>query len=119
MVGNNQRIATLLVDLRGRFRANPLLHADNWLGVDTHNIVWKNYETRFYYFPVQFRQGIDRPSPKDLEELALQEDKPGLNPRSDVWERILSEHAEAIDVVVVWKSAQRLDAVTDRWFRTG
>ena len=59
-IGRNQRIATLLVSTRSRFRSNPLLHADNWLGVDTGNIVWNNYETRHYYFPVHFRPAINR-----------------------------------------------------------
>jgi hypothetical protein len=52
-VGRRQRIATLLVTTRSRFRTNPLLHAECWLGVDTGNIVWNNYETVHYYFPVR------------------------------------------------------------------
>ena len=56
-----QRIGTLLVQIRSRFRANPLIHADNWLGVGTGNILWSNYEAQFYYFPVQFRDRIACP----------------------------------------------------------
>ena len=62
LVGRNQRIVTLLVSSQGRFRANPLLHAENWLGVDTGNVVWNNYEALHYYFPVQFRPEIERPA---------------------------------------------------------
>ena len=32
------------------------------------------------------------------------------------WEKILAQHAESIDVVVVWKSDPALDAITARWF---
>ena len=32
------------------------------------------------------------------------------------WEKILSQHADSIDVVVVWKSDPALDAITARWF---
>jgi hypothetical protein len=32
------------------------------------------------------------------------------------WERILSRSANAIDVVLVWKSDERLEAITRRWF---
>ena len=52
-----QRIVTLLVTLARPVSPNPLLHAENWLGVDTGNIIWNNYETLHYYFPVQFRPG--------------------------------------------------------------
>ena len=57
LIGTRQRIAALLVSTKSRFRSNPLLHAVDWLGVDSGNIVWNNYETLHYYFPVQFRTG--------------------------------------------------------------
>jgi hypothetical protein len=115
-VGKRQRIATLLVSTRSRFRANPLLHVDNWLGVDTGNIVWSNYETVYYYFPVQFRPGIERPQPGELETISIHEDPSEAAERVRDWERLLTNHAGAIDVVVVWKSDPALDAVTLRWF---
>ena len=74
LVGRDQRIAPLLIGIRSRFRANPLLHADSWLGVGTGNILWSNYEARYYYFPVQFRPGLDRADPKDFERLSLSSD---------------------------------------------
>ena len=85
LVGRGKRIATLLLDIRGRFRVNPLLHVDNWLGVGTGNIVWNNYETRYYYFPVQFRPGIDRPDSSDLEWLAIHDDPSDAPARAVVW----------------------------------
>jgi hypothetical protein len=115
-VGNGQRIAALLVSTRSRFRANPLLHAVDWLGVDSGNIVWNNYETLHYYFPVQFRSGIDRPLPDDLEWVSLQEDPGEAAARGRAWAKILGQHAESIDVLVVWKSDAALDAITARWF---
>ena len=72
--GNGKRIAALLVATGSRFRANPLLHAVNWLGVDTGNVIWNNYETLHYYFPVQFQAGIDRPHPDEFEWVSLHED---------------------------------------------
>jgi hypothetical protein len=116
LVGKGQRIATLLVSTRSRFRANPLLHVDNWLGVDTGNIIWSNYETLYYYFPVQFRPGIERPHPGDLELISLHEEPSQKAQRVRDWERLLSAHAGAIDVVVTWKHDPALDAVTLRWF---
>jgi len=114
--GRNQRIVTLLVTSRGRFRANPLLHVENWLGVDTGNVIWNNYETLHYYFPVQFRAGIERPHPGDLELVSLHEDTKERAGRLRDWERILSRYADSIDVVLVWKSDEQLEDITKRWF---
>ncbi len=82
LAGRNQRIAPLLTAIRSRFRANPLMHADCWLGIATGNILWSNYETRYYYFPVQFQPGLDRTDPKDYEYLSLLSDpRPAPNAR--------------------------------------
>jgi hypothetical protein len=116
-VGRGRRVAYLPASLRSRFRANPMLHVDNWLGVDTDNIIWGDYETRHYYFPVQFRPGVDRPRPDELEELALR-DAPGeAAERARDWEHLLGRHADAIDVLVAYKDDPQLDAVSARWFR--
>jgi hypothetical protein len=115
-VGRGQRIATLLLDIRGRFRANPLLHVDNWLGVGTGNIVWSNYETRYYYFPVQFRPGIDRPDSSDLEWLAIHDDPSDAPARAVIWKYILTHHLGAIDTVLVWRDNPTFSAITSQWF---
>ena len=112
-VGRSQRVATLLNGIPTRFRANPLLHADALLGIDNGNVLWNNYETRYYYFPVQFRAGLDRPDSKELEEISLD-----LDPerRAERWERLLEDHHRSIDVLVVRGTDPRLDAITRRWF---
>src|SRR5262249_13175301 len=115
-VGRLQRIATLLVTTRSRFRTNPLLHAENWLGVDTGNIVWNNYETVHYYFPVHFRAGIDRPGPADLERISIREGPKEAASRKSDWEQVLERHARSIDVLLVWKRDEELDAITARYF---
>ena len=116
LIGRDQRIAPLLTGIRSRFRANPLLHADSWLGVGTGNILWSNYEARYYYFPVQFRPGMDHPDPKDFERLSWTSDpRPGED-CVKLWEQLLSRHARSIDRVVAWKSDPLLDAITGRWY---
>ena len=114
VVGRGQRIAPLLTGIRSRFRANPLLHADSWLGVGTGNILWSNYEARYYYFPVQFRPGLDRPDPKDFERLSDTSDPRPGEACARLWEQLLSRHARSIDRVVAWKSDPLLDAITGR-----
>jgi hypothetical protein len=116
LVGRNQRIAPLLTGIRSRFRANPLLHADSWLGLSTGNILWSNYEARYYYFPVQFRPGLDRPDPQDFERLSLTSDPSPGETCVGIWEQVLSRHARSIDRVVCWKSDPLLDAITGRWY---
>jgi hypothetical protein len=115
-VGRLKRIVTLLVTTRSRFRTNPLLHAENWLGVDTGNIVWNNYETVHYYFPVHFRAGIDRPGPAELERISIREGPEEATSRASAWEQVLARHANSMDVLLVWKRELGLDAVTARYF---
>lgn len=115
-VGQGQRIATRLTDLRSPFRASPLLHADCALGVDTGNIIWSDYETRFYYFPVQFRDGLDlRPDPEVMERIALA--RPSSPERATLWADLLRRHRRRIEVVVSYGNDPPLDAITLRWYR--
>jgi hypothetical protein len=94
-----------------------LLHADCLLGVGTGNIIWGNYETRYYYFPIQFRPGLERPDAGTLEAIALEDDPRNTAARAAEWEELLARHHTVIDVLVVWGSDPRLDAIHARWFR--
>jgi hypothetical protein len=116
LVGQRQRVATLLNQIRSRFRANPVLHADCWLGIRTGNIIWSNYETRHYYFPVQFRGGIEQPRSYDLEWLAIHNSAKEMKACAELWDYLLTKHARSIDTVLVWKSSPELDAITEREF---
>jgi hypothetical protein len=119
LIGRNQRIVTLLVNTESRFRVNPLLHAENWLGVDTGNVVWNNYEALHYYFPVQFRPEIERPHAGDLEMISLQSYPEDKAKRLRSWEeKVMAPHAKSIDVVVFWQSDPELEAITKRWFES-
>ncbi len=115
-VGQGERVGTLLVGLRGRFRANPLLHADNLLGIGNGNILWSNYETRFYYFPVRVREGIEHPPAVEFERVARLD---GLNEapeRARKWRELLETHVEAIDILIVRGFDSQLEAINARWF---
>ena len=116
LVGRNNRIVTLLATSRSRFRANPLLHADNWLGVDSGNVVWNNYETLHYYFPVQFQEGMTRPHAGDIELVTLHEAPEEQDARCSDWEKILSRYVNSIDVILIWKRNEPLERITKRWF---
>jgi hypothetical protein len=111
-IGTKQRVATLLIGIPSRFRANSILHADNLLGVDTENIIWNNYETRHYYFPVQFCPGVDRPDAWQLEKLALED----RDDRAERWRHELEAHHPSIDVILAWGKDPELDRISDVWF---
>ncbi len=113
VVGRNQRVVALPGRMPPRYRANPMMHADNLLGVGTGNIVWSDYETQFYYFPVQFRDGLDRPPARRIEEVAL-----GQAGRAADWADLLDRHHRSIDVLVLWGADPLLVATAGRWFRT-
>ena len=113
VVGRGQRVVTMPGRMPPRYRSNPMTHADNLLGVGTGNIVWGDYETQFYYFPVQFRDGLDRPPARRIEEVALGQDE-----RADDWAELLDRHHRSIDVLVLWGADPLLVAIGDRWFRT-
>ena len=115
-VGTGQRVAALLIDTRTPFRANPLLHADCALGVGTGNVIWGDYETRFYYFPVHVVAGLDHPDPAELEWIALHGSAADSAERARRWGALLERHHGAIDRVVVWGRDAELDARTTRWF---
>jgi hypothetical protein len=116
VVGRDRRIGTLLIDTKRRFRANPLLHADNLLGVGTGNVVWSNYETRYYYFPVQFRENLDRPASETFEEVATMIDPKDAAERKQLWSRLLRRHASSIDVLLIWGHDQPLEDESLRLF---
>lgn len=112
-VGRGQRVATLLTDVRTRFRVNSLLHADCWLGISDGAILWSNYETRYYYFPVQFRPELHRPDSFELEQIALLSGSTEAKAR---WARLLETYHDAIDRVIVWGTDPGLDGITTRWY---
>lgn len=117
-IGRGERVATLLNHFRGRFRVNPLLHADCLIGLETDSIIWSDYETRYYYFPVQFREGLDRPLSRDLELMSITSDEPNTAERASDWEHLLEAHHDAIDALLVWGDDPHLDPITGRWFET-
>jgi len=117
-VGHRQRVAVHSTGIGGRFRANPLLHAGNLFGIGTGNVIWNNYETAHYYFPVQRAGGIEGPSPIELEWVALHDDPRDAEERAERWHEILRRHHPEIDRLVVWDTDPELDAISARFFLT-
>ena len=117
-VGRRQRVAVLSIGTGGRFRANPLLHAGNLFGIGTGNVIWNNYETAHYYFPVQRAEGIEGPSPLELEWVTLHDDPRDAEERARRWHDLLRRYHSEIDRLVVWGTDPRLDAISALYFET-
>jgi len=117
-VGARQRVAVLSIANGGRFRADPLRHAGNLFGIGTGNVIWNNYETAHYYFPVQRAVGIVGPSPIELEWVALHDDPRDAEERTGRWHELLRRHHPEIDRLVVWGADPLLDAINARFFET-
>jgi uncharacterized membrane protein YhaH (DUF805 family) len=116
VVGHDRRIGTLLIGIRGRFRANPVLHADNLLGVGTRNVVWSDYETAHYYFPVQFRDDRPHPPASVFEDVAMKDDPADAEARARLWSELLDAHHHEIDILLIWGSDAALESINGRYF---
>ena len=111
-VGQNHRVATVLLGIRGRFRPNPLLHADCLLGVGTGNIIWADYEIAHYYFPVQLRDPAHSPPAATLEAIARLDGPGNAAERADRWAAFLDRYESSIDIVLIWGHDLAIERIT-------
>ncbi len=116
-VGKDQKVGTLLIDIRGRFRSNPLLHADCLLGLDTGNIIWSDYETVHYYFPVHLLDANSSPPAHLFEKIAVMDDPADRARRARLWRDLLDSHHDQIEVIIVLGDDLALIEETTRWYR--
>ena len=106
------RAGTLLNGIKGRFRANPVLHADGLIAAATDSIFWTNYETAQYYFPVKVRPGFAYPPATAFEQVAILDGPANAERRRALWRDLLRDHAAQVDRIVEWQSDPALDAIT-------
>jgi hypothetical protein len=79
-----------------------MLHADCLFGVGLDNVIWANYETAHYYFPVKVRPGLDHPPALAFEEVALLDGPGDSGERARRWADLIEGHSGSIDVLVEW-----------------
>ncbi len=115
-VGRGVRRAPRGLDPRGPYRVNPLLHAESWLGVGTGNVVWSNYESAFYYFPVQIAPGVAHPPVLGFEAVSILDDPADAALRAQAWFDLLSFGHETIDVLVLRGHDPWLESITGLWY---
>lgn len=110
--GRNQRVAAIVLGYQTRFRPNPMLHADCLLGIGTDNIIWGDYETNHYYFPVQLAHPETAPKAMPLEGVTRLNGADNAHYRREIWQKYLQENQRQIDVVLIWGSDPELEAIT-------
>jgi hypothetical protein len=115
-VGQRQRVAGLFLDLRGRFRANPRVHLDCWLGVGTQNIIWSNYEAAYYYFPVRLRPDRLAPPVREFEAISILDRPEDAERRRHRWSTLLEEFHPVIDRLVLWGRDEGIEQTTSTWY---
>ncbi len=126
-IGPGTKVGSLLIGIKGRFRSNPLLHADCLFGAGSDAVVWSNYETAHYYFPVKVRRpapgreiapDLGPPIATDFEAVAIRDAPAESEARARLWSDLLGSHGRAIDVVLEWGEDPKLDAINARRYRT-
>ena len=118
-VGTGKRVAALMVNPNGRFKASPMPHIGNMLGIHTSNMVWNNYAPALYYFPLRFQSDEAREIADQIGDDVQYYDF--LNPEKagealEDWESLLDESESQIDVLIVWHSTPEVDEINSRWF---
>lgn len=123
-VGTGRRVKTLLIghagdyELGGHFRGLPV-NVPDLLGIETENVVWDNYEAFFYFFPVRYRDADTERDAARLVNMTLLVAPGSITPATETlteWSRLLDETHERIDILVIWGSDPRLDAIDTKWF---
>jgi hypothetical protein len=117
IVGTGQRVGAVWARLRQPFRPNPLTHADCLLGPEAGNVVWGNYESAHYYFPVRVRDDVPHPPVLEFEAISIRDTPAQAQERAGDWSRLLEVHHGAIDRIVIWGDDLALETATARLYQ--
>ncbi len=115
-VGIRNRVGVLVVDPYGRYRPAPRLHVDCLLGLGTDNLIWNNYETSHYFFPVQIRSGVPHPPATVFETFDMLDGPRDAEARRETLRTLLEQYHQSIDRLVVWGTEPDLEPLLDRWY---
>ena len=115
-VGVGHRVGVLVLEPYGRYRPAPRFHMDCLLGLGTGNVIWNNYETAHYYFPIQVRPGVPHPPATVFETIALLDGPKDANARQETLRELLAQYHPTIDRLVVWGNEPDLAPLLDRWY---
>lgn len=117
LVGVRQRVGVLVLEPYGRYRPAPRFHMDCLLGLETGNVIWNNYETAHYYFPVQVQAGVPHPPATVFETFDMLDRPADADARRETLAALLAEHHRTIDRLVVWGKEPDLEPLLDRWYQ--
>lgn len=118
-VETGKRVAAVMVNPGWRYRASPVVHISNMLGIHTANLVWNNYGPALYYFPVKYRSEEAKKRSlligNDLQyyDFIRPEHKGAA---LEDYKAMMSQSHTEIDVLVVWLSTSEIDEINRLWF---
>ena len=100
-VGIGKRIGTLRISMPPQGKVFPLFHMDSMIALGTDGILWQNYESVAYYFPVQYRDQLDWVVAREFHNFEVtQWRNPSIGRWIDQWACLLAEYHHKIDVFV-------------------
>ena len=90
---------------------------DSMIALGTDGILWQNYESVAYYFPVQYHDQLAWVVARDFHNFEVtQWRNPSIGGWIDQWACLHAEYHRKIDVLVEWGSDPRLDEINRQWF---
>jgi hypothetical protein len=113
--------SVVILNDQPRFHSNPLMRADNLLGIGRDNVVWDNYETGYYFFPVIAADSKDRDFIREYSgsnSFQLQYADEDFDAKFWRLESSLAANHDKIKTLVVWGQNTRIDELVNRWFET-
>ncbi len=119
-IKNGERIASVMIfEGQPRFHPEPIRRMDNLFGITNNLVVWDNYETGYYFFPVIAVRDEDRRFIREFSELNTFR----LQYAHDDVDRILtgltallsSDHGK-IDTLLVWGRNAQVEGALHEWF---
>jgi hypothetical protein len=114
-IHQGERVGAFLLDTSSPFRVNPLISCPALLGVYGNNIVWNNYETKHYYFPVHYRPGFVYPPASAFAAVTSAQVDPSW--MVGCYNQVLEHYHDQIDVLLVWGSELRLNRANAQRYR--
>jgi hypothetical protein len=102
-----------------RFNAYPLVQLVNVLGIRRDVVVWNNYETSYFFFPVNVKRPEDQSLVREFSShfaIRPNHKEENFDERLAGMSVALEKSHDSLDRLVVWGRDARVEAEIGRWF---
>ena len=121
-IGENESFGSVILNREScKFKPIPRSNLTPFIAIGKNTRVLDNYELGYYLFPVIARHADDRQFIYDFRESNTFDFCDASTPFETKFARlseVLENHHDKIDVLLVWGSDARIDALVDRWFES-